>query len=162
MKKIICIVSFVLVCITGFSQSNPILKVKGAIPKPLELSGQDLAGLERKSIKLRDKNGVENEYSGVSLLEILRMADAPLRKNLRGKELSKYVLVKCKDDYQVLFSLAELDDSFVDRKVILADSKDGGKLGTEQGPWRLVLEGEKKGARNAYQVMEIIIGEAKP
>lgn len=36
-------------------------------------------------------------------------------KELRGENLSKYLLVKCADDYEVLFSLAELDSSFTNK-----------------------------------------------
>jgi len=71
------------------------------------------------------------------------------------------MLVKCADGYEVLFSLAELDSSFTDRIVILADSLEGKPLPSGKGPFRLVVPGEKKPARSSFQVTELVIRFAK-
>ena len=82
-------------------------------------------------------------------------------RNLRGENLAKYVLVTCADNYQVVFSLAELDSSFTDRVVILADQIEGKPLPAGTGPFRVVVPGEKKPARNCFQVLSIDIKFAK-
>jgi hypothetical protein len=89
------------------------------------------------------------------------MAGVTTGKQLRGKNLTKYMLVKCADGYEVLFSLAELDSSFTDRTVIIADESEGKPLPLEKGPFRLIVPGEKKPARCSFQVTELAIRFAK-
>ena len=56
------------------------------------------------------------------------MAGVTTSKKLRGENLSKYLLVKCADGYEVLFSLAEPDSSFTNRVVILADESEANRF----------------------------------
>lgn len=142
---------------TGFK-----LKVSGEVAQPLELSLSDLSKMPRKELAVKDKDGKLHSYTGVPIQEVLAMAKVPSGKELRGKEnLSKYVLVKSADGYQVLFSLAELDASVQDKNVIIADSVDGKPLPKEKGPLKIIAEGEKKPARSSYQVTELVIGSVK-
>ncbi|MNU09270.1 hypothetical protein D3C72_2557340 [compost metagenome] len=71
------------------------------------------------------------------------------------------MLVRCSDGYELVFSLAELDPSFTNRVVILADSKDGKPLADGVGPFRLVVPDENKPARSAHEVTNLIIRFAK-
>ncbi|WP_228435830.1 molybdopterin-binding protein [Chryseobacterium pennipullorum] len=73
----------------------------------------------------------------------------------------QYVLAKCADGYQVLFSLAELDASIADKIVMVADTVDGKPLPESKGPLRIIAEGEKKPARSAYQLESLVIGHLK-
>ncbi|MBP2617775.1 hypothetical protein [Chryseobacterium jejuense] len=74
--------------------------------------------MPRKEASLKDKEGSVHVYTGVSIQDILAKAGAPSGKELHGENISKYLLAKCKDGYQVLFSLAELDASIADKNVI--------------------------------------------
>jgi len=49
--------------------------------------------------------------------------------------MTTYVLVEAADDYHVVFSLAELDSSFQDSEVLVADTMDGALLAPDQGPF---------------------------
>jgi hypothetical protein len=69
-------------------------------------------------------------------------------------------LVEAADGYRVLFSIAELDAKFTDRTVIVADQKDGQLLPASEGPYRLIVPGEKRPARWARQVIRISLGRA--
>lgn len=143
------------------AQSGFKLKISGEIVQPLELSLSDLSKMPQKEAILKDKEGKIHAYTGVSIQDILTWAKVPSGKDLHGENLSKYLLVKCADGYQVLFSLAELDSSIADKKVIVADMMDGKPLLKEKGPLRMIAEGEKKPARSSYQVTELIIGSVK-
>ena len=70
------------------------------------------------------------------------------------------MLAEASDGYRVLFSIAELDARFTDRVVILADRKDGQPLPAAEGPYRLIVPGEKRPARWARQVTRISLGRA--
>ena len=71
------------------------------------------------------------------------------------------MIAKCADGYEVLFSLAELDSTFTDRTVILADQWEGGSLPAGKGPFRIVVPGEKKPARSSFQVTTLLVRFAK-
>lgn len=144
-----------------FCQSGFKLKVSGDVSKPLELSLTDLSKMPRKEASLKDKDGSVHVYTGVSVRDILAMAGAPSGKELHGENMSKYLLARCTDGYQVLFSLAELDASITDKNVIVADTIDGKPLSESKGPLRIVAEGEKKPARSSYQLESLIIGQIK-
>jgi DMSO/TMAO reductase YedYZ molybdopterin-dependent catalytic subunit len=141
--------------------AKPAVKVSGEVTKPLTLYADDLAKMKRVSAGIKDRDGKDHEYKGVAIQEILEMAGVTTGKQLRGENLTKYLLVKCADGYEVLFSLAELDSSFTDRIIILADELEGKPLPTDKGPFRLVVPGEKKPARSSFQVTEMVIRFAK-
>jgi hypothetical protein len=86
--------------------------------------------------------------------------NAPLADSLRGRPLATYVVAEASDGYRVLFSIAELDSRFTDRVVVLADRKDGQPLSAAEGPYRLIVPGEKRPARWARQVIRISLGRA--
>lgn len=151
----VCSVQFVL------AQEPPVIKVSGEVTKPLQLHPADLANMKRVTVSMKDRDGNDHAYTGVPVEEILDMAGVTTGKQLRGENLTKYMLVKCGDGYEVLFSLAELDSSFTDRTVIIADESEGKPLPSGKGPFRLIVPGEKKPARCSFQVTELIIRYAK-
>jgi DMSO/TMAO reductase YedYZ molybdopterin-dependent catalytic subunit len=131
--------------------------VTGEVQKQLTLSAADIAAMPRTSVSANDKQGVAHSYSGVALSDIFRAAGVTTGGQLRGKNLAKYLLVSCADGYRVVFSLAELDGDFTDRVVILADQMEGKPLPDGVGPFRIVVPGEKRPARNCFQVKELSI-----
>lgn len=161
MKKTVYLFTLLFCLARVSAQSNFSLKVSGEVITPLKLSLSDLAELPHTTAVLNDKDGKSHTYSGVSVADVLIKAGVTMGKNLHGENLSKYLLVKCADGYQVLFSLAELDNNFTDRKVILADKIEGNLLQESKGPLRIVVEGEKKPARSSFQVVELFVGYGK-
>jgi len=135
--------------------------VGGEVITPLTLTAADLTAMPRSTAVAKDKQGTPHTFSGVSLADIFKKAGVTTGRDLRGENLAKYVLVTCADNYQVVFSLAELDSSFTDRVVILADQVGGKPLPAGTGPFRIVVPGEKKPARNCFQVVSIDIKFAK-
>lgn len=141
--------------------AKPFVKVYGELTNPLTLYADDLAKMKRHTVTMKHHDGREQAYSGAAVEEILQNAGVSLGKELRGKNLTKYLIIKCADGYQVLFALAELDTGFTDRVVILADESSGRPLPDNEGPFRLVVPGEKRPARSSYQVTEMVIRSAK-
>ena len=119
----------------------------------------DLARLARHDTTV-SAHEVTGRYSGVALTDLLALVNAPLADSLRGRSLATYVLAEASDGYRVLFSIAELDARFTDRVVILADKKDGQPLPAAEGPYRLIVPGDKRPARWARQVIRISLGRA--
>jgi DMSO/TMAO reductase YedYZ molybdopterin-dependent catalytic subunit len=134
------------------------LTIAGDVTNPLTLTKADLAKLPRTSVTIKGEGGdEENTYEGVLLYDILKQAGAPLDKHLMGKALASYVLAEARDGYQVVYTLAELDPSFTDKKIIVADTVNGKPLFQYQGPLRLVVPGEKKAARSLRMLEKITV-----
>jgi DMSO/TMAO reductase YedYZ molybdopterin-dependent catalytic subunit len=132
------------------------LSIAGDVATPLTLAKTDLAKMPRTSATF-NAEGTETTYEGVLLYDILKQAGAPLDKQLMGKALATYILAEARDGYQVLYSLAEIDPSFGANKIIVADTINGKPLFDYQGPFRLVVPGDKKGARSIRMLEKITI-----
>jgi hypothetical protein len=99
-----------------------------------------------ETVSVPDPDGTNVEYEGVLVREILKRAGAPLGKELRGKALASYLLVKARDGYEVVFTLAEVDSEFANERILVADKRAGKPLLGSQGPFRLIVANDKAGA----------------
>jgi hypothetical protein len=124
------------------------LAVTGDLPMPLKLTLADLAAMPRQTAKIPSANGPDNVYEGVALFEILKRAGAPNGGSLRGASLASYVLAKASDGYQVAFTLGEIDPSFGNQTILVADHRDGAPLSGNQGSLRLLVPNDHEGARS--------------
>jgi hypothetical protein len=153
---------YMLVLLTAlvFAQAPTaaVLSVQGDVAMPLSLTADDLAKLPRETVSVPAPDGAKVVYEGVTLLEVLQKAGAPLGKQLRGKALASYVLAKAHDGYQVVFTLGELDPQFGNQSILVADKRDGKPLADKQGPFRLVCPNDKEGARSVrmLETLEIV------
>lgn len=151
------ILTFLLVSfLLGAQDAAPSLQITGAVRESLTLTADDLAKMPRSTVRMKN-DGIEVEYEGVWLHEVLKRAGVPLGTDLRGKALASYLLAEAKDGYQVVFSLPELDPAFIDNQVLLADKGDGKPLFGAQGPFRLVASKEKRGARSVRMLTKLEI-----
>lgn len=137
------------------------VKITGEVTKSLTIGEADLQKFKQSIVTRKDRDGKDHVYSGVVLAEILQSAGVTLGRDLKGENLTKYVLVEASDGYQVLFALAELDKDFTDRTIILCDQIDGKPLLPADGPFRIIVQDEKKPARCIKQVTGIKIVFAK-
>lgn len=128
--------------------------IGGEVTRPLTLDAETLAGMSRTRVKA-GAHGVEGEWEGVSMTEVLRAAGAPVGENLRGSNLALVVRITAADGYRVVYALAELDPKFRDDAVILADRHDGQRIDPTQGPFRIIAPGEKRPGRWVRQVTRI-------
>ena len=135
-------------------EPQPSIQVTGAVKQPLTLTPEDLAKMPRASVHTKS-NGMETVYAGVWLHEVLKKAGVAQGGELRGKALASYLLVEAQDGYQVVFSLAELDPSFIDNEVLLADTANGKPLFGAQGRFRLIASKEKPGARSVRMLTKL-------
>lgn len=164
------LISFVFLLLIGCSwqfvaaqtkEKESFIKVEGEVATPLSLYAADLTKMKRAEAVLKDKDGKTIAYSGVPLFEILKLAGVTLGKELHGENLTKYLLVRAADGYEVLFSLAEIDPEYTNKVIILADQKDGKSLPTGKGPFRIIVPEENKPARCVLQVANLIVRFAK-
>jgi hypothetical protein len=142
----------------------PILRLVG-LEKTLILTAAEFAALPRTDLRaLEPHEKKERLYSGVTVRDLLARIDAPLGEKLRGPALTLAVLVRTKDNYTVLYSLAEFDAAFSTRTILLADREDGAPPPATAAPLRLVAPGDTRGSRWARMVtsLELVSVPAKP
>jgi hypothetical protein len=92
--------------------------------------------------------------------EILKLAGAPLGKEMRGANLALYVVAEARDGYRVVYSLSEFDNGFTDTTILVADKRDGKSLSADEGPLRIVVPGEKRQGRWTRQLDALRLGKA--
>jgi DMSO/TMAO reductase YedYZ molybdopterin-dependent catalytic subunit len=148
-----------IVATLAFSQGAPAeshaaVRIGGAVPQPLTLTGAELAEMPRTSVTA-SAHHVSGTWEGVTVRELLSRAGVPSGTQLPGPALAASVIVTGSDGYRVAFGLAEFDAQFTDRVAILADRKDGAPLTGNAAPFQLIITGEKRPARWVRQVISI-------
>ena len=136
-------------------------EIGGGVTTPMKVTMEDLKKLPRKTVRVENAHAKKTEvYEGVPLAALLQKAGVPQGEMVRGASMVTYVLVNAADDYRVIFSLAELDSSFQDSDVLMADTMDGAPLPPDQGPYKLVAPHEKRPGRWVKMVKSITVGRA--
>lgn len=146
-----------LACFTLASHAAdaPSIRLVGIGKPAITLDATALAAMPRTTVQAGAHGAAPTAWEGVSMLELLRKADAPLDQALRGRALASFVRVTASDGYQVVFSLGELDAAFGATKVILADRHEGKPLDAKDGPFRLIVPGDSRPARWEHGVISI-------
>ena len=136
------------------SASAQVLTVRGEAGRSTQLSAQALAALPHVSITTGE-HGRSVTYDGVPLSTLTALVGAPQGEALRGPAFAMVVIVTAQDGYRIVLSLAETDPSIRAERSIIADRADGAPLDARSGPFRLVVEGDKRPARAARNVQSI-------
>ena len=137
-------------------------KIGGAVATPLVVTAADLKMTPRKTIRAVNthNNNKTEVYDGVPLAELLAKAGVPKGEQIRGPLMATYVVVEAADGYRVLFSLAELDSSFLDSEILVADMMDGSPISGDEGPYKLVAPHDKRPGRWVRMVKSITVTKA--
>lgn len=162
MKKhaIITLLLFLFAAVPTLTHAQTV-KITGEVTTPMSIDQAELQKFKQVSVNYKDKNGKDHTYSGVAIGDILLKAGTTLGAALKGENLAKYVIVEATDGYKAVFALAEMDKEFTDRLIILADKVDGKSLPATEGPFRIVVQDEKKAARSVRQVVSLRVALAK-
>lgn len=132
------------------------LAVQSASGKQTVLSKADIEGLPRVKLTA-NAHGEAATFEGPLLRSVLEKGGIALGETLRGKAMASCLLVEAADGYRVVIALPELDAGFTDKQVILAFLKNGKPLDEKEGPYRIVIPGEKRPARWVRQVTTLKI-----
>jgi hypothetical protein len=98
-------------------------------------------------------------YSGTPLVEVLKAGGLRLESGMAAipETVSITALVEATDGYRAVFALAKLDSELTDRVILLADAKDGQPLPPREGPFHVIVPGEKLPARWVRQVRAMTV-----
>ncbi len=124
-----------------------------AAPVAIPFDAAARAGLPAASATLT-VHGTSSACTGVWLSDLLARAGVPAGAALRGAALATVIVADAADGYRVVFSLGELDARFGHVPVLVADHCNGVPLGAD-GPVRLVVSGDSRGARSLRQLVRL-------
>jgi hypothetical protein len=142
---------FGLLVAVALCQVPATLTVQGIGGTSATLSVSDLSKLPQQTVKVTD-HGTPATFEGVLLTDVLAKVDLPVGEKFHSTGASYYMLVEAKDGYRATFAWAELDASFMDKSVYVVTKRDGKALSEKDGPFQLVVPGEKRAARWVRQV----------
>jgi hypothetical protein len=165
LKPSICTLALALFIAPQFvatygSWEPTILTINGDVPNPKQLTASDLAKLPRRTVQIKNQDGTSTTYEGPLLADVLSTAGVTFGPDLKGPKLAKYLIITGADKFRVVFALPELDSSFTDRIIILADKRDGAPLSSAEGPLRNIIPDEKRISRSVKQVVTLTIANA--
>ena len=72
------------------------------------------------------------------------------------------VIFTASDGYVVTLPLSQIDPDFAAGAVVVADGKAGQPLDAKEGPFRLIVEGDKRPGRAARNLVSIELRDIKP
>lgn len=151
--------AFAVACALSLPVAAQSVELTGLDGAKSTISGEAWAALPRETVELTI-HGQAHAYSGPTLASVLASVGAPLGEALRGPALKSYVLIRAADGYGVVLSMGEIDPALSPGRIILADADKGEALPPEDGPVRLVIEGDARPARSARQVTTIALRRA--
>jgi hypothetical protein len=155
--SVACAAALLLACAPLRATDEAALTVSGG-GQMLTYSLADFAALPHLEVTALDPHAKEqHKYSGVLVHDLLAKVGMPGGDALRGALLRQAVIVHASDGYATLFALAEFDENFSDRTIILADRQDGQPLPPNAGPLRLIVPHDKRAARWARMVKALEI-----
>jgi hypothetical protein len=137
----------------GFCQDPARLLVQGigANGPSFAASAADLALLPQHTISVTD-HGASVNFQGVLLADLLAKVPTPTGERYHKTAASHYLVAEARDGYRAVFSWAELDPSFLDKAVYVATQRDGKPLAANDGPFELIVPGEKRNGRWVRQL----------
>ena len=121
-----------------------------------------IGGLPHTSIVVEGQGGRSRKFAGVALCDLLESAGMNLGGVQRPAALTTYLWVAGSDGFRVLISGAEVHRFIGAGEVLLADSEDGRAIPNTDGPYRLVVVGDKVHAHWMRQVRAPQVIQAAP
>ena len=132
----------------------PLLAAALVPGEPVQIDAALLAGLPEAKATL-EAHGKKQVCEGPKLASVLGRLGVPQGEKLRGPALAQVIIVRAKDGYEVAFSLGELDPGMGNSTAIIATRCDGQPLAIGEGPFRLIVPGEKRPARSERMASSI-------
>ncbi len=117
-----------------------------------------IAGLPTHEVMLT-LHGEAQTCAGPLLADVVARLGAPSGGEVRGPALLMAVVVEARDGYRVAFTLGELDPLLGKAQVVLADRCNGAMLTEADGPFRLAVAGDTRGARAVRQVVTLRLAQ---
>ena len=153
--KYASVLTAVALCISPVAAVAQSVTLTGPEGRTRSVSLSDLAAMPHETAVLPSEHGAAKHCEGVPLTVLLESVGAPTGKALHGPALADLVVVSAGDGYRVVLGLAETDPGVRPGKTLLADRCEGAPLPPNEGPLRLVVEGDLRPVRSVRMVTAI-------
>jgi DMSO/TMAO reductase YedYZ molybdopterin-dependent catalytic subunit len=147
-------------CAGGYS---PQFTITGQVQTPATYDQDSLAALphSKENVTFLTKTGSQSgSFTGVLLWDLLNKAGIQSDPTRNGQ--FQYIEVTGTDCYQVVLALGELNPNFGGEQVLVADGENGAPLGSDTGFARLIVPGDKFGARDTFWITNIQVLSGPP
>lgn len=142
---------------TGAHAAELTLKAPNGQSRPL--TDAQLKALPHRTASIGAPEGAA-PYDGVLIDDILPLMGWGKDEPIRGAAFGKVLVFTASDGYVIALTLAQIDQEFGMGPVVVADGK-GGKPLEGEGPFRLIVEGDKRPARSARNLTSIELRDLK-
>jgi hypothetical protein len=122
---------------------------------PINITKAMFADMKQVVVMAKAHDEKVHRYSGVTIADLLIKAGIMLGDSAKSKTINSYIIVTAADNYKAIYTIPEIDPLFATRSIILSNRADKRPLATEDGPFQIVVPGEKKHARWVRQVTGI-------
>jgi hypothetical protein len=135
------------------------LEVEGGAQK--SISPSEFQKMPHQTLTVTNPHTQKQEkYEGVPLRALLDRVGVPSGEKLRGPEMRSYLIISAKDGYEVVLTLVEIDPTFQQNQVLVADTLDGKPLDDKHGPLQLVVPEDRRPARWVRMISKISVRQA--
>ena len=135
----------------AFCQVQPTMTIQGISDTTATISVSEMVKLPQQTIRLTD-HGTTVTFQGVLLSDVLAKVKTPTGEAFNKYVASYYLIAEGQDGYKAVFSYAEVDPSFTDRKLYVVTKRDGKSLSAKDGPFELIVPEEKRNSRWVRQL----------
>lgn len=115
----------------------------GEVPMAFTLTEADFKALPRSTTTAKDEAGTDQNFEGVDLALLLLRAGTPLKADLKGADVAKYLHAEGTDGFAAVFSLPEFDR----QAFLVADTRNGEPLAAANGPLQIISPNETRHSR---------------
>jgi hypothetical protein len=142
---------FALFVSVALCQVPATLVVQGIGGTSATLSVSDLSKLPQQTVKVTD-HGTPATFEGVLLSDVLSKVSGPTGETFNKTVASYYLIAEAHDGYKAVFTWAEIDPTFTDRRVYVVTKREGNPLTAKDGPYELIVPGERRFSRWVRQL----------
>jgi hypothetical protein len=162
MKKILMGLSVLMITLTlALKTQAQSITISGEGITPLTVTKGMFADMKQAVVMAKAHDEKVHRYSGVTIADLLTKAGVTLGDSAKKHTVTSYIIVKAADNYKAIYTLAEIDPLFANRVIILADKEDKKALPVPDGPFQIIVPGEKKHGRWIRQVTGIEVVQVK-
>ncbi|MCA1458827.1 hypothetical protein I6F35_37725 [Bradyrhizobium sp. BRP22] len=126
------------------SAQSAYLTVDGDVQTKIALSEADFKALPRSSMTAKEESGKDQHFEGVDLALVLISAGIPLKTDLKGANVAKYLHAEGTDACAAVFSLREFDQ----QAFLIADTLEGAPFSAANGPLQMISPNESRHSRS--------------
>jgi len=123
-------------------------------------SRENLESLPQSEVVRKSGNNSETHYSGPTLGALLAQCGVAIGDKMKGDEIRFVLLASGADGYSVALSMAEVEPSISEGKIIVALKRDDTALSATEGPLRLALEKDQRPVRWVKNLVRIVVSNA--